>query len=171
MPNRFGNERYRGAESSSSNAIQDSALALSFDGKRFSARATTQEETGRSLWLLAGILLVARRAPESQLLAGLQAKVLHLDVIEYVLDRFEVELKRALESRNGEAAAWRGQEAAIERKIGNLPRALADGYSAAIRAELAKLETQLAAVRHTAAASHSSVLADRMRNTRKFVKS
>ncbi len=37
-------------------------------------------------------LLIPRRAIEEQLLAGLQAKVLHPDVMAYTLDRFESEL-------------------------------------------------------------------------------
>jgi hypothetical protein len=60
--------------------------------------------------------LIARRSLEEQLLAGLQAKVVHPDVIAYTLDRFEAELKRALDLRHSDADARRRQEAAIEKK-------------------------------------------------------
>jgi hypothetical protein len=39
-------------------------------------------------------LLVSRMALEEQLLAGLQAKVLHPDVVEYAFRRFEEQLAR-----------------------------------------------------------------------------
>jgi site-specific DNA recombinase len=45
-------------------------------------------------------LLIARRALESQLLAGLQSKVLHPDVIEYTLKSFEAQLAGALDRRH-----------------------------------------------------------------------
>jgi hypothetical protein len=51
-------------------------------------------------------LLIARRSLEEQLLAGLQEKVLHPDVIAYTLDRFEAELKRALDLRHSDADAF-----------------------------------------------------------------
>ena len=116
-------------------------------------------------------LLVARRALERQLLEGLQAKVFHPDVIEYAFARFEAHLKRARESRRADVTAWRSQEAAIERKIGNLTRALADGYSPSITADLARLEVELAAVRQNAAALRPDALTQQMRDTRRFVES
>jgi site-specific DNA recombinase len=116
-------------------------------------------------------LLIARRALETQLLAGLQAKVLHPDVVVYALDRFEAELERALARRGDEAGTWRQQAATIERKISNLTRALADGYSPAITADLAQLEGQLTDVRQRAVASHPESLKLRMRDTRRFVAS
>ena len=65
----------------------------------------------------------------------------------------------------------RRQEAAIEKKISNLTRALADGYSPAITADLSQLEEQLADIRERVAASQPEALQIRMRKTRRFVES
>ncbi len=117
-------------------------------------------------------LLIARRGLEEQLLAGLQAKVLHPDVIAYTLDRFESELKRALDLRRGDAEGRRRQEVALEKKISNLTSALADGYrSPAIMADLARFEGQLAEIRQTAAIANPETITRRMRDTRRFVES
>jgi hypothetical protein len=116
-------------------------------------------------------LLIARRALEEQLLAGLQAKVLRPDVVEYTLKRFEEELRRAANRRGDETAMLRRQEAAIGKKISNLTRALADGYSPAITADLSQLEEQLAEIRERASASWPEALQIRMRETRRFVES
>jgi site-specific DNA recombinase len=117
-------------------------------------------------------LLIPRRELERQLLAGLQEKVLHHDVIAYTLNRFEIELKRALENRAGDIDAWRRQEAAIEKKIANLTAAIADGCrSTAILADLAKFEAQLAEIREGAAVARPENVAMRMRDTCRFVES
>ena len=116
-------------------------------------------------------LLIPRRALESQLLAGLQAKVLHPDVVSYVLKGFEAQLARAFDRHRDEAAAHRRRESEIVRKIGNLTRALADGYSPAIRVDLAHLEEQLANIRRADMAAEPAVLDRRMRDTRDFVES
>src|SRR5215471_9031556 len=85
----------------------------------------------------------------------LQTQVFQPDVIEYTLGRFKADLEETLKSRRSDAQTWRQQEAAIERKIGNLTRALADGYSSAITADLSRLEEHLAMVRQNAAVGHS----------------
>jgi len=60
-------------------------------------------------------LLIARRALEEQLLAGLQAKVLHPDVMAYTLDVFEEQLLLA--------ANRRGEESAVmQRRVPKPPR-------------------------------------------------
>jgi site-specific DNA recombinase len=116
-------------------------------------------------------LLIPRRALESQLLAGLQAKVLHPDVVSYALKSFEAQLSQAFDRRRDESAAHRRRESEIERKIENLTRALADGYSPAIRADLTRLEEQLANIRRTGIAAEPAVVGRRMSETRGFVES
>ncbi len=117
-------------------------------------------------------LLIARRTLEEQLLAGLQAKVLHPDVIAYTLDRFEAELNRALDLRHSDTDARRRQEAAIEKKISNLTAALAEGYrSPAILADLARFEAELREIRELSAASRPEAIALRMSDMRRFVES
>jgi site-specific DNA recombinase len=114
-------------------------------------------------------LLIGRRVLEAQLLAGLQAKVLHPDVIEYTLERFAAELTRAINRRGEDVQAHRRHEAAIEKKISNLTRALADGYLPAITAELAQLEEQLAGARQRVTASQPESVKLRVRETRRSV--
>ena len=86
-------------------------------------------------------LLIRRQDLERQLLAGLEARVLHPDVVAYTLKRFEEELEKALATRSQGDADLRRQTGEIERGIANQLRALRDGYSPAITADLAKLET------------------------------
>ena len=114
-------------------------------------------------------LLIPRRVLESQLLAGLQAKVLHPQVVSYVLKSFEAQLAHAFDRRRDETATHRRRALEIERKIENLTRALADGYSPAIRADLARLEEQLANIRRTSMADEPETLGLRIRDTRDFV--
>ena len=113
------------------------------------------------------------RSLEEQLLAGLQEKVLHRDVIAYTLDRFEAELKRALDLRHSDADARRRQEAAIEKKISNLTAALAEGYrSPAIRADLARFEAELQEISRSFRQLHEpEAIALRMSDMRRFVES
>src|SRR5579859_1277436 len=61
------------------------------------------------------------------------------------------------------------REAEIERRIGNLTRALADGYSPAITADLARFEGQLSEIREKLSASLTGAVAVQMSNTRRFV--
>jgi site-specific DNA recombinase len=116
-------------------------------------------------------LLVARQALEDQLLAGLQDRVLHSDVVDYTLGRFEQELTKALRDRAAGFDATRRQTQTIERKIANLTRALSDGYSPAITSELAQLERQLADAAGRLADSEPLAVERRIRDTRKFVES
>jgi hypothetical protein len=116
-------------------------------------------------------LLVARRALEEQLLAGLQQRGLHPDVVAYTLRRFEDELAKALRGKRSELDARRRHAQMIERKIANLTRALSDGYSPAITNELSQIERQLADAAGRLADSEPTALERRMRNTRRFVES
>jgi hypothetical protein len=113
-------------------------------------------------------LLIAIRTLEEQLLEGLKAKVLRPEVLKYTLDRFEVELGRALAQRSSAQGNWRSLEASIETKIANLTRALADGYSPAITTELAQLEAKLRAIRTRVEESRPGAIAEHLRDVRRF---
>jgi site-specific DNA recombinase len=140
--------------------------------KRSDVRYGCSMHYNRGRGACSNALLVARRALESQLLAGLQSKVLHPEVIAYTLKSFETQLARALNRCGADVEIWRTQETVIERRIGNLTRALADGYhSPAIMADLALLEGQLAEIRRVAAASRPEAFSRHMRDTRRFVES
>jgi site-specific DNA recombinase len=139
--------------------------------KRTDVRYGCSMHYNRGRGACSNTLLIARRALEQQLLEGLQAKVLHPDVIAYTLKRFEEELTRAIQRRDGEAENSRRQEAVLERKINNLTRALADGYSPAMTAELRELEEQLSDLRRLTAVSRPEAFQLRMRDMRRFVES
>jgi site-specific DNA recombinase len=116
-------------------------------------------------------LLIKRPDLERQLLAGLQEKVLHPDVVNYTLKRFEEELEKALAGRRHGNADLRRQEAELERKIANQLRGLSDGYSRLITEEIARLEFQLNSVRRRLEAANPESVELQMRDTRRFVES
>jgi hypothetical protein len=115
--------------------------------------------------------LIRRQDLERQLLAGLEARVLHPDVVAYTLKRFEEELEKALATRSQGDADLRRQTGEIERGIANQLRALRDGYSPAITADLAKLEHQLAGVQARLKTSDPRTVKLQIRDTRRFVES
>jgi len=114
-------------------------------------------------------LLVRRAELERQLLSALQERVLHADVVDYTLKRFEEEIAKALVARSIEADDLRRQEGDLERKIANQLRVLADGYSASITAAIGALETQLADVRSRIQSSNLQRVNLQLRDTRRFV--
>ena len=113
--------------------------------------------------------MVRRLELERQLLAGLQERVLHPDVVEYTVKRFEKELAKALAAPQQENADLRRKADEIERSIANHLRGLRDGYSAAITADLAILEGRLASVRDRLRISDPIVAKAQCRDTRRFV--
>ena len=115
-------------------------------------------------------LLVRQADLERQLLAGLQSRVLHEQVIEYTLKGFEEELARALTARHEGSVDLRRQAAGIEHSIANLTRSLRDGYSAALTTDLAIQERQLAAVRADLSAPDPAEAQIQTRNARRFVR-
>lgn len=114
-------------------------------------------------------LLVRRLDLESQLLAGLQERVLHPVVIDYTLNRFEEELCKAVAARQQGDADLRRQAAELEGGITNQLRGLSDGYSPAITTEIAKLERQLAAVHERLRASDPHTVKVQVCDTRRFI--
>ena len=116
-------------------------------------------------------LLIRRLDLERQLLAGLQERVLHPVVVDYTLKRFEEELAKALAARQQGNTELRRQADDLERAIANHLRGLRDGYCAAITADLASLETQLASVRTRLEASDPVRIKPQTRDARRFVHS
>jgi hypothetical protein len=114
-------------------------------------------------------LLVRRLDLERQLLAGLQERVLHSEVIDYTLNRFEEELGKVVATLREGDADLRRKAAELERSIANQLRGLSDGYSPGITAEIGRLERQLAEVRERLTASEPQTLKLRMRDTRHFI--
>jgi site-specific DNA recombinase len=117
-------------------------------------------------------LLIARRALETQLLAGLQTKVLHRDVVDYTLSRYEEQLSRAVIERSGDAESLRRRIAELERQIRNCKEAVASiGFSPFFRAQLADLETQHQELTGKLAGLEPRALRLQLRDTRRFVES
>jgi DNA invertase Pin-like site-specific DNA recombinase len=114
-------------------------------------------------------LLVRRLDLERQLLAGLQERVLHPEVVDYTLNRFEEELRKAVASRHQGDADLRRHAAELERSISNQLRGLSDGYSTAITTEISRLERQLAAVRERLRAFDPHTIRVQVRDTRRFI--
>jgi site-specific DNA recombinase len=114
-------------------------------------------------------LLWPSQALENQLLKGLQDRVMHQDVVDYTLKRFEGELEKALQDKSADREVDRRVMRKLESEIANLTRALADGYSQAVTGRLFDLELQLSGISSRVAAAQPSALKMRMRDTRKFV--
>ena len=115
-------------------------------------------------------LLIARLALEQQLLRGLQAKVLHPDVVAYTFRRFEEELARLLSQQSGEMAAARRRVELVERRIRNCTEAIASmGLSNSLRAQLTDLETEHCELTQKLASSEPGAVRLQLRDTRRFV--
>jgi site-specific DNA recombinase len=115
-------------------------------------------------------LLVPRRSLEEQLLAGLQAKVLHPDVTEYTLRGFEEALAKAANSRRSGVSDLERRKATIEQQISNCTEAIADGQpSRFLIAKLCELERELETVAGTIVSSQPEAVRSCIRDTRRFV--
>ena len=79
---------------------------------------------------------------EQRVLAELQEKVLQPTAVDYVVQRATEEIAR----RGEQAGSPANRRAKLERELENYTRALADGYSPAIAAEIKKREAELAAL-------------------------
>ncbi len=116
-------------------------------------------------------LLIGRQILEAQLLTEIQNRVLHPDVVAYTLKRFEEELRRSTQHPTNQGTELRRQESNLERRIANVARSLADGYSSALRIQLAEFESGLAEIRRKLATLPAAVVEIQIRNTRRFVES
>jgi site-specific DNA recombinase len=116
-------------------------------------------------------LLIARAVLEKQLLAGLQAKVLHPNVRDYTLSRFEGQLVRTVNQQDSETASLRRRVDQLERQIRNCTEAIASvGLSKFLRAQLADLETQHQELTEKLASLEPRAVRSQLRETRRFVK-
>jgi hypothetical protein len=115
-------------------------------------------------------LLIGRSSLESQLLAGLQAKVLDPDVVAYTLSRFEDQLEQAASRQSGETATSRRRVDQLEHEIRNCTEAISSmGLSPFLRARLTELETEHRDLTEKLASLEPRKLKLRLRDTRKFV--
>jgi hypothetical protein len=101
---------------------------------------------------------------------GLQAKVLHPDVVEYVFRRFEEQLARLMSRQSCETSAVRRRAELVERQIRNCTEALASmGLSGALRGQLTSLETQDSELTEKLASAEPRAVRLQLRDTRRFV--
>lgn len=90
---------------------------------------------------------VRRDKLEAILLQGLQEKVMREEIVEYVMEKFELELRKALEAMGGEMEAMRQRKAELEREIANLANVIAQGdFSPALRKALVEREGEISAI-------------------------
>jgi hypothetical protein len=118
--------------------------------------------------------LVPRRVLETQILAGLKAKILDPDVVEYTFMRFEEELARSVNRQSTETATAHRKLQELEAEIRNCTRAIAsDGLlsflGTRVAAEAMDLETRHRDLSEKLASSEPRVIKLRLRDTRRFV--
>jgi site-specific DNA recombinase len=113
---------------------------------------------------------VFRRALETKLLEGLQEQILRPEAIEYVLERFEAELVRALDNLGGELDQLRRRKETLELEVANLATIIAQGdFSVALRAALVERERQISEITAELLESRPDSLRTKLRNIRSFV--
>ena len=138
--------------------------------KREDARYGCSMHAYRGGKVCTNTLLIGRRSLEAQLLAGLQAKVLHPDVVAYTLSRFEKLLAQAMTTQSNETASTRRRIEQLEREIRNCTQAIASmGLSIFLRAQLGELETEHRQLTGKIASLDPRTVRLRLRDTRKFV--
>ena len=70
------------------------------------------------------------------------------EAVDYVLERFEAELVKALENLGGELEQMRRRKEALESEVTNLANAIVQGdFSPALRRALADRERQIGEIR------------------------
>jgi hypothetical protein len=113
---------------------------------------------------------VFRKALEERLLGGLQEQIMRPEAVEYVLERFEAELVKALDNLGGELEQMRRRKEALEREVANLANVVAQGdFSPALRAALVDRERQIGQITGKLLESRPDALRTKLRNIRGFV--
>jgi 3'-phosphoadenosine 5'-phosphosulfate sulfotransferase len=128
------------------------------------------QNTFRGASVCTNSVRVFRRALENKLLEGLQEQILRPEAVEYVLERFEGELVRALDNLGGELEQTRRRKEAPEREVANLATVIAQGdFSAALRTALVDRERQITEITARLLESRPDSLRTKLRNIRSFV--
>jgi hypothetical protein len=70
---------------------------------------------------------IYRRTLEVKLLSAIQEQIVKPEAVEYVLERFQDELTKALNNLDGELDQMRRRKEALEREVANLANAVAPG--------------------------------------------
>jgi site-specific DNA recombinase len=113
---------------------------------------------------------VFRRILEGKLLNAIQEQIIKPEAIEYVLERFEEEVAKALNNLGGELDQMRRRKEALEREVSNLANAVAQGdFSPALRAALADRERDIAGLTAKLLEAQPDSLQTRIRDIRTYV--
>ena len=92
------------------------------------------------------------------------------EAVDYVLERFEAELVKALENLGGELEQMRRRKEALESEVTNLANAIAQGdFSPALRRALADRERQIGEITTKLLEARPDSLCSKLRNIRSFV--
>jgi hypothetical protein len=110
---------------------------------------------------------------EQQLLAALEARILNSQLIEYTLQRFQVELQKRLAEIQRHATGldeFRRQRSELQLKAEHLTNAIADtGHSLALLSKLAEIAGQIAQVNRREDAAKPVNLSATVGEVREFV--
>ena len=128
------------------------------------------QNTFRGASVCTNSVRVFRRVLENRLLDGLQEQIMRPEAVEYVLERFEAELVKALDNLGGELEQMRQRREELEREIVNLTNFVAQGeFSAGLRAALVDRERQISEITGRLLEAHPDSLRTKLRNIRGFV--
>jgi site-specific DNA recombinase len=113
---------------------------------------------------------IRRNVLETQMLAGLQEKVLHPEVIEYTLQRFEEALIEQMAGLDSELEQMRSRKASLEKEIQNLTDRIATGDpSPSIMAAIVDRERELSRIADHLLECSPDSLRIRLKDIRRFV--
>jgi site-specific DNA recombinase len=128
------------------------------------------QNTFRGASVCANSVRVFRRVLEERLLGGLQEQIMRPEAVEYVLERFEAELVKALDNLGGELEQMRQRKEALKREVANLANAIAQGdFSPALRVALVTRERQIGDITTKLLEARPDSLHSKLRNIRSFV--
>jgi hypothetical protein len=92
-------------------------------------------------------LRIGRKRLERELLSYIQQEILREEVIEYTLDKFEQEVKKALSAMDTELDRLRRRQTEIEKRLANFMRVLGNGhYSPTVMQQVSGCESELAQI-------------------------
>jgi site-specific DNA recombinase len=113
---------------------------------------------------------VFRQPLEEKLLHGLQEQVMHPEVIEYTLAKFEDELLKAVDDLGGELEQMRLRKKELDREIANLTNVIARGdFSPALRAALVEREQEIADITAKIFEARPDSVTSKVSNIRRLV--
>ena len=115
-------------------------------------------------------LLIYRKTLETQLLGGLEQRVLNPEVIEYTLQSLEKQLMRGIKRQGGQSAQYQTRVDIIQKQIRNCTYAICAGKSyPSLMERLSELEQDLADAKAKLANAEPRTIRIQLRDTRRFV--